>query len=541
MELNLDNKPLHEYLRENAKRQPEKTAIIFYGKKMSYGELDLYSDRLASYLNKKGIRKGDTVALYMQNCPQYMIAHFAIQKIGAIVGPCNPMFKEWELQYQLNDLEAKVLITLDSLVPIFENIKEQTFVQELIVSNYKEFLPEIPRPSFPETLEEQDVSSLSTSLYEIINDSSLLSPPCIVIEMKEDTGLVVYTSGTTGSPKGAMLTFGNSEFKTNCLMKTYSYANTDVFLSVMPVFHIAGMLVGMLGPIAVGGTIVLLTRFDPKIALESINEHQVTVAYTTPPMNIEMMKNEIIKKTNFSSLRLNLATSFGVQVSEEISNEWQQYSNTPLFEFAYGMSETHTGNALMPPDEIKYGTVGKPTYDTEVKIMDLEDNSKEVVNGQEGEIILRSPSVFKGYLNKQEATSESVVNGWFYTGDIGKFDDEGYLYFLGRNKEMIKCSGYSVYPEEVEKMLIKHPQVDQVAVIGVPDEKRGESVKAFVVLKQDAVLKAEDLVAWSKERMAAYKYPREVEFRGSLPQTSAGKLLRRLLREVESDEEGLSK
>lgn len=535
MELTLKNKPLHEYLREHAQRTPEKAAVIYYGKELSYGDLDLFSDKLAGFLYEKGIRKGDKVALFMQNSPQYIVSHFAVQKIGGIVGPCNPMFKEWELEYELNDLKAKAIITLDHLYPTFHKIQQSTNVETVIISNYADMLPDTPVPEFPEQLSEKVVPEEAWDLTDIILTNKQVEYPEIKIEMDNDVGLVVYTSGTTGSPKGAMLTFKNAEFKTCCVTEHYEYKEKDICLAVMPIFHIAGMLVGMTSPIASGATIVLLARFNPKTTIQAIEKYGVTVAYTTTPMNVEMMKQPNFKTANFKSLRMNLCTSFGIQVSEEISDEWQQTTGVPLFEFAYGMSETHTGDSLMPPEAIKYGTVGKPTFDTKIKIVDLENSEKEVDIGEQGEILVSSPSVFKGYMDKPEATSHSLVDGWFHTGDIGKFDEEGYLYFLGRNKEMIKCSGYSVFPEEVEKMMVKHPQISQAAVIGIVDEVRGESVKAFIVLneKDKGTVTEEELIAWAKEKMAAYKYPREIEFIDELPQTSAGKLLRRLLKKEE--------
>lgn len=537
MELTLKNKPLHEYLREHAQHTPNKTALIYYGKKLSYQELDLYSDKLAEFLYQKGIRKGDKVAFFMQNTPQYVISHFAVQKLGGVVGPCNPMFKEWELEYELKDLNAKALITLDYLYPIFSKIKQNTNVETVIVTNYSDMLPDLPELEFPEKLSEKVVPTGTFDLVNVLANNQPRNYPDVSIDMENDVGLVVYTSGTTGTPKGAMLTYKNAEFKTCCVTEHYGYSENDVCLAVMPIFHIAGMLVGMTSPIAIGGTIVLLTRFNPATTIEAIEKYDVSIAYTTVPMNVEMMKQKNFKTADFKSLRMNLCTSFGIQVSESISNEWQETTGVPLFEFAYGMSETHTGDSFMPLGAIKYGTVGKPTFNTQIKIVDLENSDIEVVPGEQGEILISSPSVFKGYMDKPEETARSLINGWFHTGDIGKFDEEGYLYFLGRNKEMIKCSGYSVFPEEVEKMLIKHPKINQAAVIGVPDEVRGESVKAFVVLNEQekGTVTEKELIEWAKEKMAAYKYPREIEFIDELPQTSAGKLLRRLLKKENSN------
>lgn len=532
MKLHRKNKPIHAYIEENARLDPDKTAIYFYGRSIKYGELVSYIHRTAKFLLEHGVKKGDTVALFMQNSPQFIIGYFAAQKIGAIAAPCNPMFKEWELEYQLNDLNAKVILVADNLMPIVMEVKDKTNIEHTVIVQYQSLVAEEELVDFPEergeVYEENDeITWLDRIIFS--DENEYLSTANIAIE--DDVALIMYTSGTMGSPKGAMLTYLNSEFKTNCLIKRFGMKSTDIYLSVMPIFHIAGMVVGMLSPLAAGASIVLLTRFDAKKVLQSIEKYKVTILYTTPLMNIDMMKLKEIETTDFDSLRLNLATSFGVQVTEELSKKWESYTNIPFFEWAYGFTEAHTGNTLMDPNAIKYATNGKPAYETEVKIIDLNDPSIEMPNDEEGEIIIKSPSVFKGYLNKPEATKEALRDGWFYTGDIGKIDKDGYLVFLGRVKEMIKSSGYSVYPEEVEKMLINHPNIEAAAAIGVADEKRGESIKAYIILKDKTLgTKEEDVIAWAREKMAAYKYPRQVEFVDELPKTSTGKLLRRKLK-----------
>lgn len=532
MELQLKNKPIHAYIEENARQHPDKTAIYFYGTNIRYGELVSYIHRTANYLLKHGVKKGDTVALFMQNSPQFIIGYFAAQKIGAIAAPCNPMFKEWELEYQLNDLNAKVILVAANLMPILVGVKDKTNIEHTLVVEYESFVNESELADFPEKKgdiyqETDEITLLDNIIFNEENEYLSSSN----IAMENDVALIMYTSGTMGSPKGAMLTYLNSEFKTNCLIERFEMTSKDIYLSVMPIFHIAGMVVGMLSPLAVGASIVLLTRFDAKKVLQSIEKYRVSIIYTTPPMNIDMMKVPEIERVNFDSLRLNLATSFGVQVTEELSKKWELYSGIPFFEWAYGFTEAHTGNSLMDPNAIKYATNGKPAYQTEVKILDLNDSSIEKAVGEEGEIIIKSPSVFKGYLNNPEATKEALRDGWFYTGDIGKIDEDGYLVFLGRVKEMIKSSGYSVYPEEVEKMLVNHPNIEAAAAIGIADEKRGESIKAYIVLKDKGIgTEEEEIISWAREKMAAYKYPREVVFVDELPKTSTGKLLRRKLK-----------
>lgn len=538
-------KPIHEYLRDHAQRNPDHTAITFYGRNYSYGWLDEATDRLATFLLDRGIRKGDCVALYMQNSPQYVIAHFAAQKIGATVAPCNPMFKEWELEFELGDTKAKAIFVLDELFERFAAIADRTSVETVVLSSYEDFLPE---GVMPEGIAGEFVRSAgdhaavlasAIPLMSILTDESIAIDPErleVDFDMHEDVSLLMYTSGTTGKPKGAMLTYENVEFKTACLVRTYELTADDVVLAVMPIFHIAGMLVGMNAPIMAGATMAIIARFEPDTMLQVIENAGVTFTYTTPIMNIQMLEHNEDGRYSLDSLRGSIGTSFGLQVTEELSNRWQQVAGVPFIEFAYGMSETHTADTMQRLDEYRWGSVGKPTYETEIEIRSLEDRSQPVPVGEIGEIVVRSRSVFKGYLGREEATAASKQDGWYFSGDIGRFDEDGFMYFQGRNKEMIKCNGYSVFPEEVEEFLARHSDVSAVAVIGVPDPVRGESVMAFVVPTANATVTEEELVAWSREHMAAYKYPREVRFVDSLPQTSTGKLLRRILRDQITEE-----
>lgn len=523
--------PLHGYLREHARSRPNHPAIEFYGATTTYGELDERSDALASQLRERGVGKGDTVALYLQNSPQFVIGFFAIQKLGAVVGPCNPMFKEWELEYQLNDLGARVIITSDDQVGTVLAVRELTSLEHVISSGYEEFLPANGAASFPGVTgltpdpgTERLTDLLSAPFGEIAEPD---------IDMLTDPALVIYTSGTTGQPKGAQLSFGNAEFKTACMLGVYGFTADDVFGSAMPVFHIAGMLVGMTSPVMVGATIVLFHRFDAGHVLEGMREHAISVFYSTPPMVQQLMAHELFTPATFPALRLNLGTSFGSQIDRELSDRWAAVAGTPLFEFAYGMSETHTGDALMPPEAIRYGSHGKPAFETQIKICSVDDRNVEMPAGELGEIAVRSPSVFLGYRGRDEDTAKVKVDGWYYSGDMGRIDTDGYLHFEGRTKEMIKSNGYSVFPEEVERMLVRHPAVKQAAVVGYVDEQRGESARAFIVLREGAehsVTEAE-LIAWARDHMAAYKYPRSIRFIDEIPQTSTGKMLRAKLAE----------
>ncbi|WP_338009846.1 fatty acid--CoA ligase family protein [Lysinibacillus boronitolerans] len=359
--------------------------------------------------------------------------------------------------------------------------------------------------------------------------------PIVDIDMANDISLIVYTSGSTGLPKGAMLSFGNAFFKTKNVAECYGFRNEDIHLSIMPMCHIAGKLFSVNVPLFTGGTIVVLTRYTAEALVEVIETYKISVTYTVTPMNVDVMNLPNIQQVDFSTLKINQCTSFGIPLTEDIMHAWTTLTNSKIFEISYGSSETHTADTLMPLDDIVVGGHGKPLPGSEIRIVNPENTDEDMALGQLGEILIKSPAVFKGYLNKPEATKTAIQNGWLHTGDIGFMDERGHLFFQGRRKELIKCSGYSVFPEDVEVMLVRHPAVNAAAVIGVPDAKRGETVKAFIVLKSEYVgtITEKDIIAWSKEKMASYKYPRSIEFREVLPQTATGKLLRRVLVEEE--------
>ncbi|HBV97974.1 MAG: AMP-dependent synthetase [Peptococcaceae bacterium BICA1-7] len=532
-EYRLGPKPLHEYLRQNASDTPDKVAYIFYGREITWSQLDRYSDSIANFLSVKGVRKGDRVALFMQNCPQYIIAHYGIQKLGAVVGPASPMFKEWELEYEVNDLGARVIFATGDLYPIVAKILDKTPLETVVVTGYGDFAPAEPTIPVPQELKHEKYNYTgSYDMSQLLEDFPPVAPR-VDINLWEDVSLMVYTSGTTGRPKGAMLTYGNALYKTAASYNCNGFRYDDTFLACNPVFHIAGMVMGVNSPVYGANKMVLLTRFEPEAVITAVEKYRCSMWYSVTPMNVAIMNYPGIASRDLTSLRLNLCTSFGIALTEEISKAWQILTGgCLLYEAAYGLSETHTCDTFMPPDKIRFGSCGIPTCGTDVRIVSP-DTGGELGPGEQGEIVIKNPGVFKGYWNNSEGTAKTLRDGWVYTGDMGKIDEDGYLYFLGRLKEMIKCSGYSVFPEDVEVMLLKHSAVAQVAVIGVPDPVREESVKAFIVLKQDFKDKVtpEEIISWSKEHMAAYKYPRHVEFRDSLPATGTGKVLRRLLKE----------
>lgn len=530
----LDEKPLHEYLIQNAIDYPEQSGYIFYGNNITWQKLKDNTQRLAQFLVNKGVTKGDRVALFMQNCPQYLISHYAIQMLGAIVVPLNPMYKEAELEYFINEAQIQVVIAGQELYKQVENNKDKLpSLEFMITTNYADFLSEDQTLSLPEELKVKKEKIEGTfDMVEAINSSDPITETA-QIDIWEDVGLMVFTSGTTGRPKAAMLTFGNALFKTAASAHGYQVEQNDKTLAIAPLCHIAGMVMGVNIPVYSASTCILLTRFDPEVAIKAIESYKVSKLYTVAPMNAAILNYPGIENRDLTSLEINFSTSFGMSVDEKLAKAWKKLTDgCLLFEASYGLSETHTCDTMMPIDQIKFGTCGIATFDTELRIVDME-TGEDLPPGEQGEIAVKNPGVFKGYLNRPDATGKTLRDGWVFTGDIGMLDEDGYLYFNGRLKEMIKSSGFSVFPEDVETLISDHEAILQVAAVGVPDKKRGESVKAFIVLKpeyKDKITEGE-IIEWAKEKMAAYKYPREVEFRDSLPATTSGKVLRRLLKE----------
>ncbi|PWA11157.1 AMP-dependent synthetase [Pueribacillus theae] len=530
----LGEKPLHEYLIQNAKEHPNKTAYVYYGNHITWRQLHNDTIRLAQFFKNQGVKKGDCIALFMQNCPQYLIGHYAIQMLGATVVPLNPMYKESELEYFINEAEIKAVVAGEELHSLLIGAKKNTSSLEFIITtNYADYLTQDVALPIPEELKMK--KQYFENAFDLLKVIQMTEPinETEKINIWDDVGLMVFTSGTTGRPKAAMLTYGNALFKTAATTQAYQLNDEDTTLAVAPLCHIAGMVMGVNIPVYSACECVLLTRFEPEAAISAIEKYRINKMYTVAPMNVAILNDPGIEKRDLTSLELNFSTSFGIPVDEKLAESWKKLTNgCLLYETAYGLSETHTCDTFMPIDKIRFGTCGIATYDTDIRIIDVE-TGQDLPPGEQGEIAVKNPGVFKGYLNRPDATAETLKDGWVFTGDIGKIDEDGYVYFIGRVKEMIKCSGYSVFPEDVEALMNDHEAILQVAAAGIPDPVRGESVKAFVVLKPEykGKITERDIIEWSKEKMAAYKYPREVEFLDSLPATSSGKVLRRLLKE----------
>ncbi len=534
--------PLHQYLREHASKNPHKVAYHFYGGSVTYAELHELSNRLANLLSSMGVKKGDRVAVFLQNCPQFIIAYFGAQKVGAVFCPCSPMYKELELEYQLADLEAKVLITSVQLYStIVENIRGKISLEQVITTDYGDFIPEDTIFNIPEEL--QPDKTRYRGAVDLMEELSKQSPAAAVVKVNlEDTALIVYTSGTTGLPKGAMLSYESALFKGaanyNLLPFPDEVKEKDVWIGMIPLFHIAGMLIHICMPVYGGYTTVLFTRFDPESTIKAIEMYTCTAIYSSTRINLGILNFPGVEHRDLSSLRFNISSHFGIPMTEANARRWENtFKGCRVFLGGYGLTETHTGDTSIHADKIKWDSCGMPVYEQEIKITDPDFPERELALGEGGEIAIRNPAVFKGYWKKPDETAKVLRDGFVYTGDIGKFDREGYLHIIGRKKEIIKQRGFSVFPEDVERLLINHPAAEEVVVTGVPDASYGgEKVKAIIVLAKgyEGLVTEEEIIEWCKQNMSAYKYPREVEFRKELPRSTTGKLLRKALRAGES-------
>ncbi|WP_081410890.1 AMP-binding protein [Desulfotruncus alcoholivorax] len=521
-------KTLPEIIEEIANIYPRRDAINFYGYRMYYGSLVKMIKSFSYFLIKLGVKKGDRVCLFMENCPQYIISILSVWRIGAVAVPANPMFKEDELFYQLNDSGAETIILLDILYPVLHRIREKTCLKNVIVTGYWDFLPaipslplhpslKVPRQYFPDTLE----------MSEFLNCKPL--PGTEEMPRPEDLALLQYTSGTTGIPKGAMITHANILFNTIC--STLWLEDKDsINLAVMPLFNVMGLIHSMNKPLYTGGTIILLARYDTATVIKAIEKYRVTYWAGVATMYVAVLNYPDVKKYNLKSLRA--CVCGGSPIPLPILKDFKEMTGANVVE-GYGLSETISQVIANPVDKPRLGSVGIPVINTFVKIVDLADPSKEVQPGNIGELMVKGPQVTNGYWRQPAETAINIIDGWLATGDIVKMDEDGYIYFVGRKKEMIKASGFSVFPAEVENFLSEHPAIAEVAVLGIPDSYRGESVKAFVVLKSEYENKVSetDIINWAREKMAAYKYPRVVEFCTELPRNGSGKIMRHILAE----------
>ena len=526
--LRLPEELLPVILARQAKRVPDRAALVFYGREVTFAELDDAAGRFAGWLQARGLGAGDRVALFLENCPQFVIAYQGTLRAGGIAVCLNPMHKATELLHEFEDSGARVLVCSDQGYAVIQPIRAQTRLEAVAITSYRDYLPAEPTlPPPPSFLEPVAPCPDTEPFLDILRSPPI---PSQVPRALGDTALLLYTSGTTGTAKAAELTHGN--IVANCeLQHVYiGAADDDIILGVLPWFHITGMECQMNMMAYEGATLVVIGRFDLVTVLRAIERYRCTVTTLIATVNIAIVNFPRTREFDLSSMRA--CFSGGAPLPAEIARRWKALTGYELIE-GYGMSETTAPTHINPPHRPKYGTVGVPLPLTSARIVSLEDGVTELAPGQAGEIAVRGPQVTKGYWRRPEATRDAFRDGWLLTGDIGFVDEEGYFTVSERKKDMLKVSGFSVFPAEVEAIMYRHPDIAEAAVVGVPDDYRGEDPVAFVVLKpgSQGKVSAEDVAAWCRAEMAVYKAPRQVRIVEALPKTASGKILKRVLRE----------
>jgi long-chain acyl-CoA synthetase len=526
--------------RRSAAGRPEAPAVYYFDHVITYGEIDRLSDSLAAAFDAFGMKKGDRIVLDLQNVPQFLVAAYATWKVGAIVVPVNPMYKENELTYFCQDSGAKLFVTLNEIASALDlSFLKKTGVEKVVTTSPLDlFPPGMEPPPLLKGIKRETVSNAvdMLELLESYRGKSVEDPAL----SPDDVAYLTYTSGTTGPPKGAMNTHGNIAFNARVYQAMQGIDENDVVLGVAPLFHVTGEVAHLAIAALAGIPVVLYYRFDAGETLRLIERWKVTMTVGSITVYIALMNHPDIKIRDLSSFMK--AYSGGAPVSEAAVNQFKELTGQYLYN-VYGMTETNSPSHIVPwgkkaPVDSESGalSVGVPVQNCVMKIMDLEENSKGLAPGEVGEIVDSGPIVIPGYWQKPEETRHAIRDGWLYTGDVGKMDEDGWFYVVDRKKDMIVASGYKVWPRDVEDVLYQHPAVKETAVVGVPDAYRGETVKAFVALKEGAEgsVTPEEIISFCKDRMAAYKYPRQVEFVSEIPKTLTGKFLRRTLREKET-------
>ena len=532
-------RPLQTNLVESARKHPNATATIFMDAKLTYAELDDLADRFAAALQQLGVKKGDRVAIYTANSPQFVIGYYGALKAGAIVVSFNPLYAAREVEHQLKDSGAETILVMSRFYPIVKQVRARTALKNVIVTNIKEYFPPFLKVLFTLLKEKkggdrQDISGDANTywLQALLNKAPAKPQPVEVLP--SDTACFLYTGGTTGVPKGAELTHSNLMANAvACRHWLHDIQDTkEVVLTALPLYHSYAMTTCMnLSVYAAGGMLLIANPRDIPGLMKSISKHHPTLFPGVPTIYVAFINFPDLAKYDVKSIRACISGAAGLPV--EVQKTFQELTGARLVE-GYGLSEaspvTHA-NPIFGDNRV--GTIGLPWPDTEAKIVDLETGKKELAIGEIGELIIRGPQVMKGYWNMPEETAQTLREGWLYTGDIAKMDEDGYFTIVDRKKDMIIAGGFNIYPRDVEEVLYEHPKVQEAVVAGIPDPYRGETVKAYIVLKEGVTATEDEIREFCKGKIAKYKVPTHVEFRANLPKTIVGKVLRRILVEEE--------
>jgi len=529
--------PLFYFLEESARKYPESPCTIFKGAKITYKEMNELTDRLAAGLYELGIKKGDRVGLFMPNTPQFVLAYFAILKIGGVVVAINPLYSAREIEYQVNDAGLEIVLAMSNFYNLLKQVQPKTKIKTIIVTNLKEALPPILAFLFTLTREKKGGFRIQLAegdlwMQDLINRHKPEDRPKVDVG-PDDVALFQYSGGTTGISKGAIAMHRN--LVANTLQIRYWMVNAEegkeTVLMAIPLFHVYGMVAGMLFAIRTGAGMVMVPNpRDLKDLLSSIQKYKTTIFPGVPTLYnaINNHPDVLAGKYNLSTIKACISGS--APLMRETKEKFEALTGGVVFE-GYGLSEAPTATHCNPLlGENRTGSIGLPLPDVDARIVSLDDEVTVLPPGEVGELVIKGPQVFKGYHNMPTETENALRDGWLYTGDIARMDEDGYFYIVDRKKELIKPGGYQVWPREVEEVIAANPKVKEVAVAGIPDPYRGETVKAWIVLKPGESMSEDEVKEWCKDRLAKFKIPTHVEFReGELPKTTVGKILRREL------------
>ncbi len=534
---NYPEETLPVILSKNVKKWSYLPATYFYGATLTYGDLWNQIMRFAEALSRLGVGKDTKVAIMLPNCPQVIISYYAILWLGGVVVNTNPMYVEREIEHQWNNGDVEIAIVLDHLFPKVKDALPKTGVKKVIVTSLKEALPFHLAMLYPLKAKKQKLFTKVPYSESILNFSKLIKntppteKPCPAT--LDDVAVLQYTGGTTGVPKGAMLTHKN--ILANVVQITSWFPDLrwgqERIVGLLPLFHVFGMTTCMNWALYTGTQIILIPRFEINDLLKVMNKTKPTLFPGVPTLYVAIVNHPEIHKFDLSSVRFCITGSAPMPV--DVMKRFEEMTGSIIVE-GFGLSETSPVALCNPIHGLrKPGSVGVPVSDTYVKIVDLETGERELPPGEAGELIIKGPQVMKGYWKKPEETKNALRDGWLYTGDIAMMDQDGYIFIVDRKKDMIIAGGYNIYPREIDEVLYSHPKVMDAATIGVPDPYRGETVKVFVVPKPGETLTEEEIIEFCKSRLAAYKVPKLVEIRESLPKSSVGKILRKELKTEE--------
>jgi len=533
-------KPLFDLVSVTAARDPKKVCIRFQGASMTYGQVDELSSRFAAALVSLGVRKGDRVAIFLPNMPQFVLSYFGILKAGGVVVPCSPLYKAKELEFQLRDSGASVVVAANDIVKgndLFASVEacRRSLDIKVVTASLTDYLPPAKRALAGFAgVKNAEREGTAGRFRELVAKGVPLRAFASV-DPRNDIAVLQYTGGTTGVAKGAMLTHANLFLNAAVLAAWFPLAKDDVALGVLPFFHIYGMTAAMNAPLYAGSSMVILPRFEVEAVLEAIQNERVTSFCGVPTMYIAVIHHPDVKKFSLRTVRG--CISGGAALPAAVIKSFGELTGGTLVE-GYGLSEASPVTHCNPMGErasLREGSIGVPLPFTDARVVDMDDPSKRLGVGEAGELAVKGPQVMLGYWNnKAETENVLTADGWLLTGDVAKMDADGYFYIVDRKKDMIDVSGLKVYPREVEELLFTHPAVKEAAVVGMADEYRGEAVSAYVVLKPESKGKVteEELIQFCRSSLATYKAPRKVTFVDELPKTLIGKVLRRRLREA---------